>query len=31
MNKGYSYQEKVIKADNITDEEYDYIAEHKNE
>ena len=31
MNKGYSYQEKIIKEDNITKEEYAYIAEHKDE
>lgn len=31
MNKGYSYQEKVIKSDNVTKEEYAYIAEHKDE
>ncbi len=26
MNKGYSYSEKVIKNENVTDEEYAYIA-----
>lgn len=31
MNKGYSYQEKTIKEENITDEEMAYIAEHKDE
>ena len=31
MNKGYSYQEKIIKDDEVTDEEYAYIAEHKDE
>ena len=31
MNKGYSYQEKVIKDENITDKEYAYIAEHSSE
>ncbi len=31
MNKGYSYQEKIIKSGNIKDEEYAYIAEHKSE
>lgn len=31
MNKGYSYQEKIIKKDNVTKEEYAYIAEHKSE
>ena len=31
MNKGYSYQEKIIKDENITDEEYAYIAEHSYE
>ena len=30
MNKGYSYQEKVIKEDGVTDLEYAYIAEHKD-
>ncbi len=30
MNKGYSYQEKIIKKENITDEEMAYIAEHKD-
>lgn len=28
MNKGYSYEEKIIKKDNITDLEYAYIAEN---
>jgi len=28
MNKGYSYSEKVIKEDNVTDLEYAYIAEN---
>ena len=31
MNKGYFYQEKIIKDENITDEEYAYIAEHNYE
>lgn len=31
MNKGYSYDEKVIKGDNISDKEYAYIAEHASE
>lgn len=31
MNKGYSYDEKIIKDKNITDYEYAYIAEHKDE
>lgn len=31
MNKGYSYQEKVIKEENVTDLEYAYIAEHKDD
>lgn len=26
MNKGYSYSEKIIKSDDVTDEEYAYIA-----
>lgn len=30
MNKGYSYQEKIIKEDNVSDSEYAYIAEHKD-
>ncbi len=30
MNKGYYYQEKIIKEENITDKEYAYIAEHKD-
>jgi len=30
MNKGYSYQKKIIKKENVTDKEYAYIAEHKN-
>lgn len=28
MNKGYSYSEKVIKNNNVTDEEYAYISEN---
>jgi cell division protein FtsI/penicillin-binding protein 2 len=28
MNKGYSYEEKIIKNDNVTDTEYAYIAEN---
>ena len=31
MNKGYSYQEKIIKNDKITDKEFAYIAEHNEE
>ena len=31
MNKGYSYDEKIIKKDNISDNEYAYVAEHKSE
>lgn len=31
MNKGYSYQEKIIKKENITDKEFAYIAEHSND
>ncbi len=30
MNKGYSYEEKVIKDENITDLEYAYIAENSD-
>ena len=30
MNKGYSYQRKIIKS-NVSDKEYAYIAEHKDE
>ncbi len=28
MNKGYSYQEKIIKKDGVTDEEYAFISEN---
>ena len=28
MNKGYSYAEKIIKKENITDEEYALISEN---
>lgn len=31
MNKGYTYDEKVIKDQDVTDEEYAYIAEHNSE
>ncbi len=31
MNKGYTYDEKVIKDENVTEEEYAYIAEHNKE
>ena len=31
MNKGYSYDDKVIKNDDVTDEEYAYIAENNEE
>ena len=31
MNKGYSYQKKVIKSEDVTKEEYAFIAEHRNE
>ncbi len=31
MNKGYTYDEKVIKYENVTDSEYAYIAEHNSE
>ena len=30
MNKGYKYQEKIIKKDNVTDEEYATIAANTN-
>lgn len=30
MNKGYSYQEKEIKIDNVTDKEYAYFSENSN-
>ncbi len=30
MNKGYSYEEKIIKKDDITDLEYAYIAENSD-
>jgi len=30
MNKGYLYQEKIIKEEDVTDLEYAYIAEHKD-
>lgn len=31
MNKGYKYEDKIIKKENITDKEYAYIAEHTKE
>ena len=31
MNKGYSYEDKIIKKDDVTDKEYAYVAEHINE
>ena len=31
MNKGYSYDDKIIKDDNVTDEEYAYIAENNED
>lgn len=31
MNKGYYYSEKIIKNENVTDEEYAYIAENGDE
>ena len=31
MNQGYSYDEKIIKSDHVTEEEYAYIAEHNQE
>lgn len=31
MNKGYSYQEKVIKDENVTDKEYALVASNKDE
>ena len=31
MNKGYKYEDKIIKKDNIADKEYAYIAEHTKE
>lgn len=31
MNKGYSYDDKVIKNEGVTDEEYAYIAENNEE
>ena len=31
MNKGYAYEDKIIKKDNVTDREYAYVAEHINE
>lgn len=31
MNKGYTYDEKIIKSENVSDEEYAYIAEHAQE
>ena len=31
MNKGYSYQDKIIKNKDVTDKEYAYIAEHVDE
>ena len=30
MNKGYSYEEKIIKSENVTDEEYAYISENSS-
>ena len=30
MNKGYYYEEKIIKEDNVEDSEYLYISENKN-
>lgn len=31
MNKGYTYDEKIIKSEDVSDEEYAYIAEHAQE
>ena len=31
MNKGYTYDEKIIKSENVKEEEYAYIAEHAQE
>lgn len=31
MNKGYSYEDKIIKKDDVSDKEYAYVAEHINE
>ena len=31
MNKGYSYDDKIIKDDDVTDEEYAYIAENNED
>lgn len=31
MNKGYAYDEKTIRTDNVTDEEYAYISENNKE
>lgn len=31
MNKGYTYDEKIIKSENVSEEEYAYIAEHTQE
>ena len=31
MNTGYSYAEKIIKSDNVTDEEYALVSENLNE
>lgn len=31
MNKGYSYDDKIIKNEDVTDEEYAYIAENNEE
>ena len=31
MNKGYAYDEKVIKNENVTDKEYAYISENNHQ
>jgi len=30
MNKGYSYEEKIIKSENVTDEEFSYFSENND-
>ncbi len=31
MNKGYTYEKKIIKNSDVSEEEYAYILEHANE
>lgn len=31
MNKGYTYEKKIIKNSDVSEEEYAYILEHDNE